>query len=256
MKKFILCALLFASFASANTFYFTTPINSVNPSDSQAVDVFASITTLDNGTISVTLTNNEVDPKAVSQLVSGFQFNLTSAAQIVASQTPTAVGTLIDASVWSATPVVDFADTINHWRYTTTGATNTAVAMTALTGGTADLLIGKPSASGAYVNANPSITNCHACPLILHDVTFTLALTGVTSATNINTSSVKVLFGTATTGETVNMSATTAPTPEPGTLGMLFLGTGMIGYGFRRRLAKSSKRLVLDRSSSGFTPER
>jgi hypothetical protein len=235
MNRFTLCLLACASFGYANTFYFATPINAVNPSDSQAVDVFASITTAANS-ISITITDREANPSAVSQLVSGFDFSLTSAGQVVSAQTPTASGQLIDGGGWSATPVLDFSDTINRWKFTTTGATNTAVALTALSGGTADLIIGNPGSGGSYTNANGSVNNCHACPLILHDATFTLAINGITTNTNVNTSSVQVLFGTATTGETVNMSQTTAPAPEPGSLALLFIGAGFIGLGMVGRV--------------------
>jgi hypothetical protein len=203
------------------------------------VDVTVNITTELNEIV-IQMTNLESNPTAVSQLISGLSFDLTSLdSHTVGLSVDTAdSGHLIDKWSWSATPANDNTDTIDNWTVSSSGGTTTNISLSALSGRPADLVIGKPGSGGSYTNANDSLTNCHACPLILYTVTFDLSLTGTTTSTNINTASTLIKFGTQTTGESV---ALMNAAPEPDSTFMTAAGGGGIIFWqyWRRRISRS-----------------
>jgi hypothetical protein len=223
-----------------NTVQFKTAVGATNPSDGMAVDDLITVTT-STGFLTVRIDNLESDPSQISQVVSGFNFDLTSLAgsttMSVDTTTPGATGSLIDKTNWSNAPVVDTTDSINHWSLTTTGTTTTSYSLSSILSGTADLIIGNPPSGGVYTNAKASITNCHACPFIEGSATFKLVSSGITTSTTINANTAFILFGTNLTGETVQVHVTT---PEPSTLGYSLIGAFLMTAGLLRRTRKTA----------------
>jgi MYXO-CTERM domain-containing protein len=235
VKYLPVCIFACASLAYGNTITLSTAPGAVNPQDSQPEDATVTLTTETNEIV-VTLTNLETNPTAVSQLISGLTFSLTTldSATIGLSVDTVDSGQLIDRSAWSATPVNDTTDSITNWTVASSGASTTNISLSALGGGPADLIIGEPGGGGTYTNANGSLNNCHACPLILYTATFDLSLVGVSSSTGIDASTIMVKYGTDTSGESVNVSQQSL-TPEPNSAFLAFGALGLIAYAARRR---------------------
>jgi hypothetical protein len=77
-------------------------------------------------------------------------------------------------------------------------------------------------------------------PIYVGTTTFTLAVSGMTSSTDLTNlfSQVKVGFGTGP-DKTFNGTLTPPSAPEPSTMALAALGgLGFLGYGLRRRLKK------------------
>lgn len=219
--------LLSAVIAKADTQTFTTAAGSTTSGGS--VDASASIVT-GAGTVTITLTDLEANPGNVGQLISDFDFVLSTGATS---------GTLTSSSGEKIT--------IGSGGTATTGTTGSTgwgvndnvgggIQLDALGFiGPAGLIIGP----GPYTDANSSIAgNGPHNPFLDQTATFVLAVTGVT----VNTSITGTTFSFGTTAG-IDVPGTPGgsppPTPEPSSL--LLLGTGIFAAALflRQRSAQS-----------------
>jgi hypothetical protein len=200
--------------------YYQTAPGAVNPSDGQPVHARAMFEA--NGTtLTITLTNLQADPKAVSQNLSDVFFTLT---------TGETAGELVSSSA-------DFIAVSDDHTFTPAGSGSTGwILRTDVSGGLAlDLLgtgdapthtiIGPPAPDSTYSAAKGSIAgNDPHNPFIDQTATFVLNVP-VSEETRIDR--VVFSFGTAA-GEDVPGDPGT-PVPEPGSL--FLLGTGLCAAG-------------------------
>ena len=170
--------------------------------------------TMQNGTMVVVLSSNQANPTAAGQEVSGIVITLAGrpgAASLIGE-----TGTLINIANGGA--VTAYNGAITHWGVAECGSTITlATAGTGAMGGKPiDLIIG----DGPYTNANPSITKRN--PQIQGAGTFTVALPGITSATQIQ--SISFEFGT---GPDNLLGGTPSPVVDTNTVVATGVGTGI-----------------------------
>ena len=192
-----------------------------------------------NGQITITLIDKVVNPTSVTDNLSAFIFttsvtpgseSLTSSSAVERSITGNGAGQYADG----ANPVA------TGWALAMNSATTTLDVLGAGAVGPEHTITGSPDAGNAYSSANGSINGNGAHnPFLDRTATFTLAATGVSSATTIL--SAYFQFGTS---DGANRSQGTLSTPqaplpasaapEPATYGMLSGGL-LILLGARKR---------------------
>jgi hypothetical protein len=180
--------------------------------------------TVNNGSLSVILTDTGTGQVSSGQTISDVTFNVSG---ITGISNFTQSGSLINVNDnGTETPI---AGSPTHWGSTLVG---TNVHLTTLTGGQPnDLIVGlNPNQNNGFDNFNPYIN---------HTGTFTLACTGCTSASNIF--GVSISFGTE--GFVVDATPVT-PVPEPSTWAMMILGFAGVGFLAYRRRGQNSFRIA------------
>ena len=187
-----------------------------------------------NGQITITLIDKVINPTSVTDNLSAFIFttsvtpgseSLTSSSAMERSINGNGAGQYAEG----AGPVA------TGWTLAMNSATTTLDVLAAGGVGPAHTIVGSPDASNAYSNANGSINGNGAHnPFIDRTATFTLAATGVTSATTIL--SAYFQFGTADGSNRSQGTLAASAAPEPATYGM-FCGGLLILLGARKRRA-------------------
>jgi hypothetical protein len=170
--------------------------------------------TLNNGSVTVVLTDLEANPTSVGQLISSFQFNVSGATGTGTASGTIGSGNVADVSSGTYTPTA--ASPLSHWGYHLTSGNillETA-GMYAAGGQPTDLIIGPDSAgsltgAGEYNMINGSLENSHE-PVVLGSATFTIADAGVTAGSSIS----DVIFGFGT-GPDSFLDGTPVPVPVP-----------------------------------------
>ena len=222
--------LVFALTASASNVTSVTP-----PGSSTSGAVAASATIITGlGFVNVTLTDLEINPTNVGQLLSGLSFTLSNGAT---------TGTLFSST---GTKV-----TVNSGGTYSLGTSGTAgwglknnvsggLQLNALGFvGPAGLILGSPGAGGTYSNANSSIAG-NSSHFLSHSVSFIIDIAGVTSATTVTSSTFS--FGTTPGQYLVKGCMANDPScglsqvsqvPEP--VSLVLTGSGLIGLFFLRR---------------------
>jgi hypothetical protein len=217
-----LALALFVSTGANAALIFDTPSGSTTPDGSvSAAADFA----VGNGTVAVTLINNQQNPTADGQMISAITFSVSGA---TGSGGVTTVNSGMIASLGTdGTYTPSGPDALTRWEasHVTTGVT-----LTTLSGGKpGDLIIGPDNAgsltgAGDYSAANASIYG--HLPVVLGSATFNITIPGVTAASQI--SDVVLQFGTTAGQDLVDLAA--QPVPEPSTLlagALLLLPFGM-----------------------------
>jgi len=211
-----------AGAAHANSFLFSTPAGS----DAGGGPVSASaMVTTGAGTVTIMLSNLQANITDVAQAISDFAFTLNGGAT---------TGTVSASSGQEINVAANGTFTLGStvatgWGLDSSGGTfhlcvlGSGNGTCTGTAGPTHLIIGPTAGGGTYAAANGSIAGNPAHNAFLNQsATFTLAITGVTAATNVTGATFS--FGT-TAG--ANITGTPTSTPEPGTLALF--GTGLLG---------------------------
>ena len=131
--------------------------------------------------VNITLTDLEVNPGDVAQLLSGLSFTLSNGAT---------TGTLFSSTDTQVTVNSGGTHSVGTTGAAGWGLNNNVAGGLQLNAlgfvGPAGLIIGNPGAGGTYSNANTSIAGNPAHnPFLLHSVQFIINISGVTSATTV-----------------------------------------------------------------------
>ena len=226
MKKFIVVMaallLMMSTAAFADTVTFSTAAGA-KEAGGNPVSATATVTSNDNGTVTVVITNLIVNPNTVAQNVSDFAFTLST------GQT---TGSITSSS--GATRTVASGGSYSNGAVLPTGwGGGAGLHFTALGfSGPAFTILGSPDASNVYSAAGGSIAgNGPHNTFLVGPVTFTLSVPGVTSASKIT--GFTFSFGTAAGNDVPGGGG---QTPEPAS--MFLFGTGLVGLGgaIRRKI--------------------
>lgn len=233
--------LVMASPAQAG-FTYVTPTGSTTSGGS--VNAEADFT-INNGSVTIALTNYLKNPKSIAQLISGLTFDITGASAGPGSLSTVNSG-LISTINAGGSYTAGVSDPLTRWTATKTGIN---INLTTMSGGTPDrLIIGPDSAGGFnsggtfgdYANANPSITGIHN-PSVLGTAYFTITTPGVTSTSTL--SNVIFQFGTTPGIDTVK-GQFVAPAPNAALL--VLAGVPMLClFGWLRQWSSPTPEIVI-----------
>jgi hypothetical protein len=183
----------------------------------------SAVITINNGSLTVSLTSLQNNPTSDASEVSGIQITFANS---FSGQTLTnSAGQLININS-NHTFTLDNTDSITHWGLEASGKSLSLETVGGPVGGQPfDLIIG----SGPYTNANSSITGKD--PQIQNTGTFTITGSGFTSNELIT----GVEFQLGTDPNSYQAGTFTAAVPEPSTWAMMILGFCGIGFMAYRR---------------------
>lgn len=159
---------------------------------SEACNAEASITP-GAGTLTVVLTDLEVNPRSAGDLLSGIELGGLGGTPTLFSQ----AGQLITVSSANG-PYTISSGPPTHWGVGATGGNvflETAGSYAA-GGQPINMIIGPADTNGNYSSSNNSINDGHFSPYIDGAGTFVLDLSGITAASNLTDLTVDLLFGT------------------------------------------------------------
>ena len=220
----------------AGSITYITPSGSTTsgPVDAKAVFTTTSGSGSNPGTLTITLTDLQANPKDVAQLLSDLSFKVSGATTLNGATLSSSSGQVLTVNNNSSGGYTLGSTVATGWVPTLSG--NSGL-LDVLSGpghaGPAHLIIGPPNGSNAYSNANGSIKNGAHNPFLNQSATFTITGLGITAATTVTSATFS--FGT-TEGQ---YSITGQAVPEPTSLVMGAVGLGFVGaigfYRSRRR---------------------
>ena len=227
--RLLVAILMISGIASGTTITYVSPSGSATSDGSvNAKAVFV----IGAGTLTLTLSDLLGNPTSVGQLLSNFEFSLSSSLSALAHMNSSAQERMVNADH----SFTEGSTISTGWALQASGGGVVAICMICPNNGTppptnppSHLIIG----AGAYTNANGSIAgNGPHNPFLDESATFTISDSTITSATAV--SNVVFGFGTQFGSEvTGQLSAV----PEKNT--MLLIGTGLILLGSLRKLVKT-----------------
>jgi hypothetical protein len=222
--------LFVTGIANADTITYSTAVG-LKDGAGEPLNASAKFTTVDNGngtgTLTIVLTNLQANPTSAAQLISDIQFTLSPDALNGTGTNLTQSGSGITITGNTSGDITTGPLTV-QWGYTQ--LTNHIDDLAAGGSSPAQTIIGAPNGSGAYSNANNSITGNHN-PHIDQSATFTLVYSGMTGASTVTSATMS--FGTAA-GVEVH-SLVPEPSRSAALLGLSAMGVIGMVVGWRRR---------------------
>jgi hypothetical protein len=189
-----------------------------------------------NGTLTITLTDLQKNPRSDTQLISGISFNLSglNGSGAVVTLNKGNISTIQSNGSYAA----GTSDSLSRWQANKSGSN---INLNIFSGGQPNRQIIGPDSQGGFTGAgsygNPSVFNHE--PVVLGSASFVLTIPGITTPSTIG--GVSFQFGTDPMSNF--LSATVAPnsvaSPEPGGMA-LFAGVAVTGtaVAFARRRRK------------------
>ena len=187
-----------------------------------SVNARATVTTSANQ-VTIFLENLQVDPRSVTQAISGFQFHLSSG-ETVGSLTSSSG---VERTIADNGAFTNGASAASGWSLSKTGS-DLKLNLLGMPTAPDHTIIGPPGAGNLYANANASIKNGIHSPFFGQSATFTMDIPGVTTATTVTSG---VFQFNTSGGNTV--PGTTVPEPATGAT-MFMIATTMLGSRRRR----------------------
>ncbi len=238
-KSSLILALLFASPVYGSSYLFSTSVGAKE--GGLPVSASVSFDLQNSTTMVVTLKNLETNPTADDQAISFLTFSVNGNLGVTSIASSAKTVTIGGSGAGDYSVAATAGSTT--WNDQATNGVTTTLSLCDINAGVCEgkganwpeyALVGGPSTTNAYSNANGSLTNGAHNPLLFETETFTITGTNIPfTATATNTIS-KVVFGFGTQGaENANASFVSVNdaiilSPEPNAGMLAFAGAALI----------------------------